>query len=98
MASTRPRILFGCLIPTSHRKEVLMMTSYIQTGLRLVAAFFVFVTLLAAPAAAQVATGNITGRVAGAQGNGVPHASVTDRSRATGCSRPTSTNDVGEDL
>ena len=72
------------------------MTSYIQTGLRLVAAFFVFVTLLAAPAAAQVTTGNITGRVADAQGNVVPNASVTARSKATGRSRTTTTNDVGE--
>src|SRR5947209_10491102 len=72
------------------------MTSYLQTGLRLVAAFFVFVTLLAAPAAAQVTTGNITGRVADAQGNVVPNASVTARNKATGRSRTTTTNEVGE--
>src|SRR5438105_4940926 len=72
------------------------MTSYLQTGLRLLAAFFMFVTLLAASAAAQVTTGNIHGRVADAQGNVVPGATVTARSKATGRARATTTNEAGE--
>lgn len=72
------------------------MTSYMQTVLRFLAASFVFAILLASNATAQVTTGNITGRVADAQGNVVPNASVTARSKATGRSRTTTTNEVGE--
>ena len=73
------------------------MTPYIRrVGFRVLAAFFFFATLLAATAAAQVTTGNITGRVADAQGNVVPGAAVTARSKATGRSRATTTNEAGE--
>src|SRR5437868_10351764 len=72
------------------------MTSYIRTPFRLLAVFFLFCMLLAAPAKAQVTTGSIIGRVADAQGNVVPNASVTARNKATGRSRTTTTNEVGE--
>jgi hypothetical protein len=72
------------------------MTAYVQTVLRFLAASFVFTILLASNTMAQVTTGNITGRVADAQGNVVPNASVTARSTATGRSRTTTTNEVGE--
>jgi hypothetical protein len=70
------------------------MTPYIRLGL--LAAFFAFNALLAPTASAQVTTGSITGRVADAQGNVVPGATVTARSKATALSRSTTTNEAGE--
>jgi len=72
------------------------MTSYKRIAFRLLATSFLFAILFEAAATAQVTTGNITGRVADAQGNVVPNASVTARNKATDRSRTTTTNEAGE--
>ncbi len=71
------------------------MTSYRQVIARTLAFLCLFTILLVAPVLAQVTTGDITGRVADAQGNLVPNASVTARNKATGLSRTTTSNEDG---
>src|SRR5262249_15688904 len=57
---------------------------------------FAFVVLLAICAFGQGSTGDITGRVLDTQGNAVANATVSVRSKATGFTRQTTTNDQGE--
>lgn len=54
------------------------------------------VLVFAAPAMAQVTTGDITGRVTDPQGKVVAGATVTATNKATGLSRSANTNDDGE--
>lgn len=71
------------------------MTSYQQVIARTLTLACLFTMLLVAPAFAQVTTGDITGRIADAQNNLVPNASVTARNKATGLSRTTTSNEDG---
>ncbi len=70
------------------------MTSY-QQVVRTLACLFLLSMMFVGAAQAQVTTGDITGRVADAQGNLVPNASVTARNKATGLSRTTTSNEDG---
>ncbi|HEY3138917.1 MAG TPA: TonB-dependent receptor [Blastocatellia bacterium] len=72
------------------------MTHYSKGLLRGVAAFLLLNALLIISAAAQVTTGDITGRVMDPQGNVVAGATITARNTATGFSRSTTTNDSGD--
>src|SRR5215510_4961410 len=72
------------------------MTHYSKGLLRGVAAFLLFSAVLIISVAAQVTTGDITGRVLDPQGNVVGGATVTARNTATGFSRSTTTNDSGD--
>jgi hypothetical protein len=62
----------------------------------LLAEVLVLSFLLCVSLAAQVTTGDITGRVTDTSGAGVPNATVTARSKATGQARSTQTNGDGE--
>ena len=67
-----------------------------QFILRGLTTFLIVSSLVISPVLAQTATGDITGRVLDAQGNVVAGALVTAKNAATGATRSTNSNDVGE--
>jgi hypothetical protein len=72
------------------------MMKYRKCLTRGLTVFFLLTSLLISAALAQTSTGDITGRVLDPQGNAVAGATVTAKNIATGATRSTTTNDVGE--
>jgi hypothetical protein len=72
------------------------MMRYQKAFIRICASFLIMSSLLLGNAAAQIATGDITGRVVDASGAVVPGATVTARSTGTGLTRAATTTSDGD--
>jgi len=72
------------------------MSHYHKAFIRVCASFLILSGLLLGRVAAQVATGDLTGRVLDASGAVVPGATVTARNVGTGLTRATTSNEDGE--
>jgi Carboxypeptidase regulatory-like domain/TonB dependent receptor len=72
------------------------MTRYRKAFIRICASVLILSSLLLGYASAQVATGDITGRVVDPSGSVVPGATVTARNTGTGLTRAVTTNSDGD--